>query len=543
MGSLGFIATGAAQAAIEAHVPALVAEQVASRIAAKDTTVWVESARAEAEIRLGWIDAAENSRALVPGILALRDELRAEGVNRIVLAGMGGSSLAPEVICATNDVELVVCDSTDPEMVAGILTDRLATTALVVSSKSGSTVETDSQRRVFEQAFNDAGLDAAARIIVVTDPGWPMDEASRKAGYRAVFNADPTVGGRYSALTAFGLVPSGLAGVDLEAFLDEADDAAEFLAEDDEDNIALALGAALAGTVPLRDKLIFADEGSGLVGFADWAEQLIAESTGKSATGVLPVVVEDGAPETTSDAADFLQIRLVADTGLLTDEDIDANAASVAVSGALGAQMLLWEYATAIAGRLLEIDPFDQPDVEAAKVAARSLLDSTPDPVPAQLTEGAIEVRGSAGLLTGVDSVAGALAALLTALPANGYLSVQAYLDRRADTALEAIRPALATATGRPVTFGWGPRFLHSTGQFHKGGPRVGAYLQVTADSAMDLSIPERPFTFGELIAAQASGDAAVLADAGRPVLRLHLRDKEAGLAQLDKLVRDLAQA
>lgn len=541
MGSLGFIATGAAQAAIEAHVPALVAEQVASRIAAKDTTVWVESARAEAGIRLGWVDAAERSRALVPGILALRDELRAEGVDRIVLAGMGGSSLAPEVICATNDVELVVCDSTDPEMVAGILTDRLATTALVVSSKSGSTVETDSQRRVFEQAFNDAGLDAAARIIVVTDPGSPMDEASRKAGYRAVFNADPTVGGRYSALTAFGLVPSGLAGVDIEAFLDEASDAAEFLAEDDEDNIALALGAALAGTVPLRDKLIFADEGSGLAGFADWAEQLIAESTGKLGTGVLPVVVEDGAPETTSDAADLLQIRLVADTGLLTDEDIDANAASVAVSGALGAQMLLWEYATVIAGRLLEIDPFDQPDVEAAKVAARSLLDSTPEPVPAQLSEGAIEVRGSAGLLTGVDSVAGALAALLAALPGNGYLSVQAYLDRRADTALEAIRPALATATGRPVTFGWGPRFLHSTGQFHKGGPRVGAYLQVTADSAMDLSIPERPFTFGELIAAQASGDAAVLADAGRPVLRLHLRDKEAGLAQLDKLVRDLA--
>ncbi|MBV1778248.1 glucose-6-phosphate isomerase [Paeniglutamicibacter sp. ABSL32-1] len=543
MSSLGFIATGAAQAAIEAHVPSLVAEKVASRIAAKDTTVWVESARAEAAVRLGWVDAPEVSRALVPGILALRDELRAEGVNRIVLAGMGGSSLAPEVICATNDVELVTCDSTDPEMVAGILADRLATTALVVASKSGSTVETDSQRRVFEQAFNDAGLDAASRIIVVTDPGSPMDEASRAAGYRAVFNADPSVGGRYSALTAFGLVPAGLAGVDIEAFLDEAAAAAEFLAEDDEDNIALALGAAMAGTSPLRDKLIFADEGSGLAGFADWAEQLIAESTGKEQTGVLPVVVEDRAPETVSGAADFLQVRLVADTGMLTDDDIDAEAASVAISGALGAQMLLWEYATAIAGRLLEIDPFDQPDVEAAKVAARSLLDGTPEPVPAAFTEGAIEVRGSAGLLEGCDSLAGALAALVAALPANGYLGIQAYLDRRADTELEAIRPVLAAAADRPVTFGWGPRFLHSTGQIHKGGPRTGGYLQLTAESSMDLSIPGRAFTFGELIAAQASGDAQVLADLGRPVLRLHLTDKEAGIRQLDKLVREMAQA
>ena len=543
MSELGFIATGAAQAAIEAHVPTLVADAVASRIAAKDATLWGEAAQAEASIRLGWVDAALNSAALVPQILALRDELRAEGVNRIVLAGMGGSSLAPEVISATNGVELVVCDSTEPEMIAGILADRLATTALVVSSKSGSTVETDSQRRVFEQAFNDAGVDAARRIIVVTDPGSPMDAASRAAGYRAVFNADPNVGGRYSALTAFGLVPTGLAGVDIEAFLEEAAAAAEFLAEDDEDNIALALGAAMAGTDPLRNKLIFSDEGSGLVGFADWAEQLIAESTGKLSTGVLPVVVEEHGPETTNPAADLLQIRLVADTGLLSDDDIDASAASVCVSGSLGAQMLLWEYATVVAGRLLGIDPFDQPDVEAAKIAARALLEATPEPVPAVLIEDAIEVRASAGLLDGVSDLSGAVAALLTALPEDGYLSVQAYLDRFGDAAIESVRPALAAITNRPVTFGWGPRFLHSTGQFHKGGPRVGAYLQVTAESNMDLSIPDRPFTFGELISAQASGDANVLADLGRPVLRLHLRDKEAGIAQLDKIIAGLASA
>lgn len=543
MSSLGFIAMGAAQAAIEAHVPTLVTTQVASRISNKDTSIWVPSAREEAATRLGWIDAPSTSRALLPAILALRDELRAEGVNRIVLAGMGGSSLAPEVICATNNVELVVADSTDPEMLAGILTDRLATTALVVSSKSGSTVETDSQRRVFEQAFNDAGINAARRIIVVTDPGSPMDEASRAAGYRAVFNADPNVGGRYSALTAFGLVPAGLAGVDIAAFLDEAADAAEFLAEDDEDNIALALGAAMAGTVPLRDKLIFSDEGSGLVGFADWAEQLIAESTGKSQRGVLPVVVEAGSPETTSAAADFLQIRLVADTGLLTDDELDASSSAVALSGALGAQMLLWEYATVIAGHLLEIDPFNQPDVEAAKVAARSFLDATPEDESPLLVEGAIEVSGSADLLAGVNTLTEALNALLAAMPSNGYLAVQTYLNRHADGRLEELRPLLAAATDRPVTFGWGPRFLHSTGQFHKGGPRVGAYLQLSAESTMDLSIPGRDFTFGELLAAQSSGDAHVLTDLGRPVLRLHLRDKDAGIRQLEELVRNLATA
>lgn len=537
MTTLSYDAAGAARSAHEQHLPALLEDRVATRIFAKDPTLWGADAESEASVRLGWVEAATVSQPLVQDILALRDELHAEGVTRIVLCGMGGSSLAPEVIAGTAGVELTVLDSTDPEQVSAALADRLAETAIVVSSKSGSTLETDSQRRVFEHAFTEAGLDAKSRIIIVTDPGSPLDKSAREAGYRAVFNADPNVGGRYSALTAFGLVPSGLAGVDIQAFLDEAEETAEILNEDSEDNIGLALGAALGGTSPLRNKIVIAEDGSGIKGFADWAEQLIAESTGKLGTGVLPVVAGPHAPEVTSGAADVLVVRLVA-----ADADVELSGDQAAIAGGLAAQMMTWEFATAVAGRLLGINPFDQPDVEAAKVAARGLLDAQPEPTPANFTDGAIEVRGG-DWLGGAGTAAEAVTALLGQLGSDGYLSVQAYFDRLSYAPLEGVRDELAAATGRPVTFGWGPRFLHSTGQFHKGGPAIGVFLQVTAASATDLSIPDRPFSFGELISAQAAGDAQVLSEHGRPVLRLHLTDRAAGVAQLQQLVRSLPGA
>ncbi|MGO4384137.1 glucose-6-phosphate isomerase [Specibacter sp. RAF43] len=548
MTTLAFAATGAARAAGTAHLPTLVAERIASRIFAKDATLWGPDAESESAIRLGWVSAPEVSAPLVADIEALRLELAAEGVTHIVLCGMGGSSLAPEVITATAGVELTVLDSTDPDQVRAAVSDRLAQTAIVVSSKSGSTLETDSQRRIFEQEFAAAGIDARRRIIVVTDPGSPLDASARAAGYRKVFNADPNVGGRYSALTAFGLVPSGLAGVDVRALLDSAEEAAEILREDAAENIGLALGAALGGTAPLRDKIVIVDEGSGIVGFADWAEQLIAESTGKLGTGLLPVVAGPDSPEVTGGAPDVLTARLVAADA---DVELGENGAngesgsnSVSIAGDLGAQLMVWEFATVVAGRLLGINPFDQPDVEAAKVAARGLLDATPAPTPALFTDGAVEVRTAnddAGWLAGATTVAQALEAVTGRLPANGYLSVQAYLDRPANPSLADVRDPLAAATGRPVTFGWGPRFLHSTGQFHKGGPAVGVFLQITGSTAADLPIPERPFTFGELIAAQAAGDARVLADHGRPVLRLHFTDVAAGVEQLKTVVAALA--
>ena len=527
--TLKVVTGGSVSSAVADFVPQLVADKVASRIAAKDFTLWGPEAEAESSIRLGWVTSAIDSAPLVDGILALRAELLGKGIDRFVLCGMGGSSLAPEVITRTAGVELVVLDSTNADQVGAALAGDLARTAVVVSSKSGSTVETDSQKRIFEQAFTEAGIDKTERIIVVTDPGSPMEAAAKADGYR-VFNADPTVGGRYSALTAFGLVPSGLAGVDIAKLLDEASSVAELLASDNEENPALVLGAALAktpGEYGLRDKIGIVTDGSPIVGFGDWAEQLIAESTGKQGKGILPVVLSPDSAELHSGLADLLAVRLVADANT-------AGYDEVSVSGPLGAQFLLWEYATAIASRLIGINPFDQPDVESAKIAARGMLENRAEIAAPAFSAGAVEVRSTALDLGSATSLKDAVAALLKQLDTDsGYLSIQAYLDRTSAPQAEALRDAFAKATRRPVTFGWAPRFLHSTGQYHKGGPKQGIFLQLVASAKSDIAVPGRNFTFGELIASQAAGDASVLGDLGRPVLTLTLNDVEAGLADL----------
>ena len=515
----------------QAVIGDLVADRVASRLATADASLWGGAAQEEAAVRLGWVRLHETSRPLLAEIEALQADLRAEGLDRIVLCGMGGSSLAPEVITRTAGVELTVLDTTDPARIRAAIEDRLDRTVVVVSSKSGSTVETDSQRRVFEAAFAAAGVEPGPRMVAVTDPGSGLAELATAAGYRRVFLADPSVGGRYSALTAFGLVPSALAGVDVSALLDEAASAAPALSADDTSNPALVLGAALGGGVSTgRDKVAIGDAGSGIVGFADWAEQLIAESTGKGGTGVLPIALAGiDEPEMLWPASDVLP-------AVLGPAPPDGG---VSVSGPLGAQFLLWEYATAVAGRVIGINPFDQPDVESAKKATRGLLDGRPEAEPAAYVDGPVEIRGPAELLDGADSLPTAVAALLSRLPADGYLAVMAYLDREgADAALADVRRPLAMRTERPVTFGWGPRFLHSTGQYHKGGPPTGVFLQVTGAVEDDLAIPDRPFTFGELITAQAAGDAQVLVDQNRPVLRLHLTDRAAGRSRLLEVLR-----
>lgn len=520
--------TGAAAEAVQRVVPRLVADMVASGITTMDATLWGPDAEAEAARRLGWVEAVAVSESLVPDIIALRNRLRAEGVTRIVLAGMGGSSLAPEVITATAGVGLTVLDSTDPTQVRGVLGDRLAESAVVVSSKSGGTLETDSQKRAVEAAFRAAGIDPVDRIIIVTDPGSPLDVAARADGYR-VFNGDPTVGGRFSALTAFGLVPSGLAGADIERLLDDAESVTLRLALDTPSNPGLILGAAIAATRPLKDKLGIIADGTYIVGFGDWVEQLIAESTGKRGTGLLPVVLDADSPEVTAGLADLQIVRLVHDRRA-TEE---VNDGEIEISGTLGAQFLVWEYATAVAGRLLGINPFDQPDVEQAKAATTKLLERRPEELPPAFVADGIAVRGTAGVVADADSIAAAIDGLLERLPEGGYVAIQAYVNRRAHPELTKLRSILAARTGRPVTFGWGPRFLHSTGQFHKGGPSVGVFLQITSEEGPDLAIPERPFTFGQLLRAQAAGDAGVLAERGRPVLTLTLLDAQAAVPTL----------
>jgi glucose-6-phosphate isomerase len=498
----------------------------AAAIVAKAPSVWGHDAAELAAVRLGWLDCAIVSRPLVPEILALRDSLRAAGVDHVVLAGMGGSSLAPEVIAATYGVELTTLDTTDPGQIAAAMSDRLATTVLVVSSKSGGTLETDSHRRAYAEAFEAAGINPADRIVVVTDPGSPLHATAMEAGYR-IFEADPNIGGRYSALSAFGLVPTGLAGVPISELLDQAAALAPSLAADS-DNPAFSLGTALGGFgVAGHDKVVIADAGSGIVGFGDWAEQLIAESTGKLGRGLLPVVVGS----TSSPGFDEQP-----DTHLVT-LGVEPPVTGTAVSGPLGAQFLLWEFATAVAGEVIGIDPFDQPNVQESKDNTKAVLDKAGDgPLPEGdpiLVDGAIEVHGDSDLFGGAADLAGVLDAILHAVPDHGYLAVMAYLDRIQDVAIATLRDAFAGRIGSAVTFGWGPRFLHSTGQFHKGGPAVGAFLQITGANAFDIEVPGRPFSFGRLQLAQALGDLQAIESRSRPFVRLHLTDRAAGIDQL----------
>jgi len=501
--------------------------EVASRIAEKDFTLWGKDAESEASIRLGWTESARTSVELIPEILKLRDEFRAAGINRIVLCGMGGSSLAPEVITKTSGVDLIVLDSTEPSQVIGALIE-LPRTAVVVSSKSGSTVETDSQKRAFESGFRAAGIDPVERMVIVTDPGSPLDQASREAGYR-VFNADPNVGGRYSALTAFGLVPSGLAGADIAGLLAAANRVGPTLASDDQENPGLWLGAALAAAPSsngIKDKFLI--ETDSLAGFGDWAEQLVAESTGKLQRGVLPVVVSSTAPE--------LKLALD-DTLSFSYSDAAPQGQDGTFFGELGELFLLWEYATVVAGYLMEINPFDQPNVESAKIAARTLLDSPAISSDPDFVDRGIEVQGYGFDILG-STVEAALEQLIAMADDHSYFSIHAYLNRSELPQFEALRDILAKRTSRPVTFGWGPRFLHSTGQYHKGGPRQGLFIQLTSESEVDLEIEGRPFSFGTLISAQAAGDARVLQDNGLPVVSLKLSKPLQDLQLLEQVIR-----
>ncbi len=530
--------------AAEFLVDRLIEERVASGLTNQDPTLWGPQAQAEAARRLAWVALPHTSRPLLATIDALWSELHSDGIDRVVLAGMGGSSLAPEVICATSRVPLTVLDTTDPGEVADALAGDLERTVLVVSSKSGSTVETDSHRRVFAAAFAAAGLDPAAHLVVVTDPGSPLQRIAEEQGYRAVITAEPNVGGRYSALTAFGLVPAGLARADIANLLNDAERHAPLLAADDPANPALRLAAALAvGHAAGAEKIVLADTGSGIVGFAEWAEQLIAESTGKDGTGLLPVVVRNPAAPGFADAGpDATLVTIGPEAGDGLEES--SAAAAVTVSGTLGGQLLLWEYAIAVVGRLLGINPFDQPDVEAAKVAARAQLDALHEPAarPAPaFVEGDIAVYPVGDWLpAGVATLSDALRALITVTPARGYLAVQAYLDRIADASAAVLRAELARRTHLQTTFGWGPRFLHSTGQYHKGGHQNGAFLQLTGAVAADIPVPGTEFTLGDLQQAQALGDADVLAARGRPVLRIHLLDRAAGLVALAHAMQEL---
>jgi glucose-6-phosphate isomerase len=481
------------------------------KLAAKDSTIWGAAAQAEASIRLNWIDAPESSRELLPQLDAISAKFRNR--TRVVLCGMGGSSLAPEVIAATYRKELFVLDSTDPVYIHHALAGDLRETVVVVGSKSGSTIETASQRALFAEAFRTLNLDPIEHMVIVTDPGSPLDKSARADGYTVV-NADPNVGGRFSALTAFGLVPAALIGVDASVLLDAASDAkAQIVSSQVAIDIAYLISNA-------GQYLTYCDSDSA-PGLSDWIEQLVAESTGKNEVGRLPVVIENPSAAAGGEA---FSIAFSGDADLV-------------ITGDLGEQFFLWEWVTALVGAALEIDPFNQPNVTEAKEATSALLAEWNGVLPEfnpDAVDGAVEIFGAGSDLTA------ALRNFISEIPAGGYAAVMAYLDRSGDRDLAKLREIIARKSNRPVTFGWGPRFLHSTGQFHKGGQQNGAFLQITGVTNGDVVIPGQSFGFKTLIMAQALGDLRALAKRKYPLLRLHLSDRSAGIAQLLKAAEAL---
>ena len=435
------------------------------RIANKDASTWGSKAAAEAAIRLNWVDLPESSQQLLPQI----DEIakRFASHSRVVLCGMGGSSLGPEVIALTYKKDIFIFDSTDPNYARHAIGTDLAHTLVVVSSKSGSTIETASQRALFQGQFESAGLNPADHMLFVTDPGSPLDIQVRSAGY-AVINADPNVGGRFSVLSAFGLVPSALIGAPVDQILKDASaEKNDFLNHDQ-----TILDVAYLLVTQAQQYIAFTDAGSHVPGLSDWIEQLIAESTGKDGIGRLPIATED--PARARVGGSFT----VAFAGSGTD---------LIVEGPLGAHFIFWEWVTALMGAALKLDPFNQPNVTEAKEQTSSALAEWNNVVPAltpACTDKSVEIFGDG------QSLKDALATFIEDVRDGGYIAIMAYLDRRDDVKVAELRAILAEKSARPTTFGWGPRFLHSTGQFHKGGQKNGSFLQITGETSTDFEIP-----------------------------------------------------
>jgi glucose-6-phosphate isomerase len=529
---------------------------IMSRILAHDHSVWKESPTDIAD-RLGWLSPAD-MQGKIAGINRFVDAVRADGYRYALLLGMGGSSLAAEVFRNTLGVregylDLAVLDSTDPCAVLHYAeTLDLAKTLFIVATKSGGTVETFSFMKYFYNlAVRVLGKEQAGRnFVAITDPGSALADLAAAHNFRAAFLNDPHIGGRYSALSYFGLVPAALIGIDIEEFLARAVAASESDGEEQEGINAAFLGVAMGELAKAgRDKLTFVISPR-LAAFGVWLEQLIAESTGKEGKGILPVVGEP-----LREAADYLNDRVFVFLNLKGDERNDTLPLELQKGGHplvilevsdpldLGAQCFLWEMATAVAGSRLSINPFDQPDVEAAKKLARAMIAAykeggkLPDEIPAMEGNG-ITVYGDVK----AANPGGALAVFLAQAEAGAYTAIQAYVRPTADTdaALSEFRRRIGRKYKIATTSGYGPRFLHSTGQLHKGDGGRGLFIQITADDARDAAIPDEmgkpasSLTFGILKAAQAAGDRGALISAGRHVIRFRLgKDVPGGLQKL----------
>lgn len=485
----------------------LIADRVPSRICDKDATLWGEAAAVEAAERLNWVNPFPAATQTLLAADELKAVLAARGLDRIVLCGMGGSSLGPEVLAKWAAVDLTLLDSTNPNVVLRTLQEDIEHTVVVVSSKSGSTVETRSHLACFEAAFAAANIAVHERIVIVTDPGSALETYALSQGYK-VFLADPFVGGRFSVLTAFGIVPSALAGAQMGNIISDAEHLHANVFANSIDNPAVRLASFIAAGLPDRYVLTIAETVGQNWGLGDWIEQLVAESTGKAGVGVLPISLPAIAPELTMDLTHVLNVHVSHANSVSVTQDNGV----LEVAGPLGAQFLLWETATALLGHIMQIDPFNQPDVESAKVAARAALQ-----------------EAHTGDDTSAHNVLGEKLTqeIIQALTPNGYLAIQAYVDPagKMSEQLNCLRANFAQNLQAPVALGIGPRYLHSTGQLHKGGPKTGVFLQIIDDEVPSLDIPGSDTGFGELFRSQSGGDRAVLEEAGRPVFVVRLSD------------------
>ena len=527
---------GPHQRAVTAALTQLARDNVVARIWDKDHTVWKDDPT-EITDRLGWLTISRDMTEHVSDLRSFAEEARNEGIRHVVLLGMGGSSLGPEVLrqcigSAEGFPALTVLDSTVPARV-GTVTRAIdpARTLFIVSSKSGGTIEPNSFYKHFRQSVERAvGVERAGRhFIGITDPGTSLAALGAADGFRRVFENPPDLGGRYSVGSFFGLVPAALCGMDCGKLLDRVSQMAARCEAGPgvRNNPGGWLGAAI-GALALqgRDKLTLA--ASPEVGsFGLWVEQLIAESTGKDGRGIVPVVTEPLLePDAYADDRLFVHVRLsggdnaAADVALERIRDAGHPVITLEMDDVydIGAEFFRWEMATAVAGHLLSIQPFDQPNVQQAKDMTNRVLET-------YVNEGALP-----------DAEEGSVHGLLDQASEGDYLSIMAYAEETdgVTNAVNMLRQYAMRKHRIATTLGYGPRFLHSTGQLHKGGPNTGLFLQMAADVRTDIPIPGERFGFGTLAAAQAIGDYEALVEAGRRVVRINLgADAEAAVLRL----------
>jgi glucose-6-phosphate isomerase len=553
------------RAQVEAAAQEWLAQGKVARLWARDAGLWTGADEAR---WLGWLDAPAAGRAAIDELEAFGAQIAREGFTHALLLGMGGSSLAPEVMRLTfghlpGAPDLHVLDSTDPAQVASIAGRvNLARTLVIVASKSGSTLEPNVFKQYFfERIAGLVGRDRAGRhFVAITDPGSKMQRVAEADGFRRVFLGEPSIGGRYSALSPFGLVPAAIMRIDLHRFVTDAETmAAACRRPDPHVNPGVLLGltlgiAARAG----RDKLTIVTSPE-IFDLGAWLEQLIAESTGKQGRAIIPVDLEALAdPDRYGDDRLFVSLRTAGPWDAAPEDALHAIEAAghpvvhveLADSHALAQEFFRWEIATAVAGSVLGINPFDQPDVEASKLATRALTEefertgSLPADAPV-LREGSLSFHldaGNARVLGpgGVGSATDLVRGHVERAGAGDYFALLAYLDMSPanQRLLQDIRHLIARRRGVATCLGFGPRFLHSTGQAYKGGPNTGVFLQVTCDDARDIEVPGQKYTFGVVKAAQAAGDLQVLNERGRRAMRVHIgADVAAGLDRLRGIV------